>query len=115
MTVCFEKYIRNFVQECLSARKYFALPNKTTLGNLHGIVSTGHTSIVKMLLDRNADFTSSDSNGATPLHYAAQNNFAVSLLICHDKLHVYVRHMLPRGFSFSLPDGKLLFSILLNM
>ena len=39
---------------------------------------TGHSKIVALLLDRNADFASSDSNGATPLHYAAQNNFAVS-------------------------------------
>ena len=39
---------------------------------------TGHSEIVGMLLDRKADYVSSDSNGATPLHYASQNNFAVS-------------------------------------
>ena len=46
------------------------------------MLTSGHTSIVKMLLDRHADFTSSDSNGATPLHYAAQNNFAVNTQFC---------------------------------
>ena len=101
------------IQEVLCVRKYCAFVYETTLGNPHEIVSPGHTSIVKMLLDRNADFTSSDANGATPLHYAAQNNFAGSWRIGDDKVHV--RHMLPREFSFSLPDGKLLFSILLNM
>lgn len=29
-----------------------------------------------MLLDAKADFSSADSNGATALHYAAQNNHA---------------------------------------
>lgn len=40
-------------------------------------LSTGHSKICGMLLDSNADYQSSDSNGATPLHYAAQNNFEV--------------------------------------
>ena len=39
---------------------------------------SGHSRIVELLLDKKADYASSDSNGATPLHYAAQNNFAVS-------------------------------------
>ena len=39
---------------------------------------SGHSQIVDQLLHSNADCTSSDSNGATPLHYAAQNNFDVS-------------------------------------
>ena len=38
----------------------------------------GHSQIVGILLDNGADYTSSDSNGATPLHYAAQNNYFVS-------------------------------------
>ena len=37
----------------------------------------GHSSVVVMLLDGNADYASSDSSGATSLHYAALNNFAV--------------------------------------
>ena len=45
---------------------------------LHWAAVLGHTHIVNLLLDHNANFTSSDSNGATPLHYAAQNNHAVS-------------------------------------
>ena len=39
---------------------------------------TGHSKIVSLLLDNNADYASSDQYGATPLHYAAQNNFDVS-------------------------------------
>ena len=38
---------------------------------------SGHSQVVAMLLQMKADHTSSDSNGATPLHYAAQNNFSV--------------------------------------
>lgn len=34
-----------------------------------------------LLLDSKADYASSDANGATPLHYAAQNNLAVSRMI----------------------------------
>jgi ankyrin repeat protein len=39
---------------------------------------TGHSAIVSMLLDGKADYASSDANGATSLHYAALNDFAVS-------------------------------------
>ena len=42
------------------------------------LFNSGHSTIVEMLLDNKVDYTSSDSNGATPLHYAAQNNFPVS-------------------------------------
>ncbi|XP_025099577.1 inversin-like isoform X3 [Pomacea canaliculata] len=42
---------------------------------LHWAAFLGHSRIVKLLLQNSADCTSSDSNGATPLHYAAQNNF----------------------------------------
>ena len=45
---------------------------------LHWAAVLGHSRIVRMLLDRKADFSSSDSNGALPLHYAAQNDFDVS-------------------------------------
>ena len=47
--------------------------------------AAGHSSIVRTLLARNADFMSSDSNGASPLHYAAQNNFAqtVDVFLAH--------------------------------
>lgn len=38
----------------------------------------GHSAIVTMLFNGKADYVSSDSNGATPLHYAALNDFAVS-------------------------------------
>ena len=49
---------------------------------------SGHSSIVRTLLARNADCTSSDSNGASPLHYAAQNNFAetVDVFLSHPTL-----------------------------
>ena len=40
---------------------------------------TGHSKIVALLLDNGADYSSSDSNGATPLHYASQNNYDVSM------------------------------------
>ena len=39
----------------------------------------GHSKIVALLLDNGADYSSSDSNGATPLHYASQNNYDVSI------------------------------------
>lgn len=40
---------------------------------------SGHAQIVHLLLERNKSGTiPSDSQGATPLHYAAQSNFAVS-------------------------------------
>ena len=45
---------------------------------LHWAAVLGHTHIVNLLLDAGANVTSSDANGATPLHYAAQNNHAVS-------------------------------------
>ena len=38
----------------------------------------GHTDIVSTLLDHKTTKFSEDGNGATPLHYAAQNNFPVS-------------------------------------
>jgi hypothetical protein len=42
-------------------------------------VFSGHAQIVHLLLERNKSGTiPSDSQGATPLHYAAQSNFAVS-------------------------------------
>ena len=41
--------------------------------------TSGHAQIVHLLLERNKSGTiPSDSQGATPLHYAAQSNFAVS-------------------------------------
>ena len=36
-----------------------------------------------MLLDNRGDYSCADANGATPLHYASQNNHAVSLDILH--------------------------------
>lgn len=45
----------------------------------HSALSVGHAQIVHLLLERNKLGTIlSDSQGATPLHYAAQSNFAVS-------------------------------------
>ncbi len=37
----------------------------------------GYSSIVELLLERGADYASTDGNGALALHYAAQNDFAV--------------------------------------
>ena len=37
----------------------------------------GHSSIVELLLERGADYASTDGNGALALHYAAQNDYAV--------------------------------------
>ena len=45
---------------------------------LHWAAVLGHSNIVGQLLGSQADCTSSDANGATPLHYAAQNNYDVS-------------------------------------
>lgn len=43
-------------------------------------IISGHAQIVNLLLERNKFGTiPSDSQGATPLHYAAQSNFAVSI------------------------------------
>lgn len=52
-------------------------------------IFSGHAQIVHLLLERNKFGTiPSDSQGATPLHYAAQSNFAVS--ITHPKWKVNV-------------------------
>ena len=40
------------------------------------IIIVGHSKICGMLLNAKADYSSADSNGATALHYAAQNNHA---------------------------------------
>ena len=45
--------------------------------NVHLSVFTGHSKIVAILVKSGADTSASDSNGATALHYAAQNNFSV--------------------------------------
>ena len=37
---------------------------------------SGNSQLVKLLLDKGADFTAADDNGATALHYAAQGNFS---------------------------------------
>ena len=41
-----------------------------------------------MLLDKNADFTAADGNGATALHYVAQSNFSetVAVFLSFDKI-----------------------------
>ena len=39
-------------------------------------VPSGNSQLVKLLLDKGADFTTADDNGATALHYAAQGNFS---------------------------------------
>lgn len=52
------------------------------------VVSPGHAKIVHLLLERNKSGTiPSDSQGATPLHYGAQSNNAVSYT--HTKERVY--------------------------
>ncbi|CAL1532046.1 unnamed protein product [Lymnaea stagnalis] len=53
---------------------------------LHWAAVLGHSKIVSILLDSGADSSSSDSNGATALHYAAQNNFSetVSVFLCRN-------------------------------
>ena len=50
--------------------------------------STGNPQLVKMLLEKNADFTVADSNGATALHYVAQSNFSetVKVFLSFDKV-----------------------------
>ena len=42
---------------------------------------SGNSQLVKMLLERNADFTVADSNGATALHYVAQSNFCETVKV----------------------------------
>jgi inversin len=44
---------------------------------IFSVFVSGHSKICGLLLESKSDFLSSDSNGATPLHYAAQNNFEV--------------------------------------
>ena len=43
---------------------------------------------MKILLEKNADFTSADGNGATALHYVAQSNFSdtVKVFLSFDKV-----------------------------
>lgn len=55
---------------------------------LHWSAVLGHTHIVNLLLDKKASFSSSDGNGATALHYAAQNNHAVSI-VCLNGLEAF--------------------------
>lgn len=51
---------------------------------------SGHAQIVHLLLERNKFGTiPSDSQGATPLHYAAQSNFAVSSAYPKCKVSVF--------------------------
>ncbi|KAH3749811.1 hypothetical protein DPMN_184325, partial [Dreissena polymorpha] len=49
--------------------------NEAVVKALASTKTRGHSKIVSLLLDNKAEFSSSDQNGATPLHYAAQNNF----------------------------------------
>ena len=48
----------------------------------------GNPQLVKMLLEKNADFTAADGNGATALHYVAQSNFSetVAVFLSFDKI-----------------------------
>ena len=50
--------------------------------------SLGNPQLVRMLLERNADFTAADGNGATALHYVAQSNFSetVKVFLSFDKI-----------------------------
>ena len=50
---------------------------------------SGNSQLVKMLLERNADFTAADSNGATALHYVAQSNYCetVKVFLSFDKVN----------------------------
>lgn len=47
------------------------------------VVFSGHARIVHLLLERNkSGMIPSDSQGATPLHYGAQSNYAVRYTSC---------------------------------
>lgn len=50
---------------------------------------TGNPQLVRILLERNADFTAADGNGATALHYVAQSNFSdtVKVFLSFDKIN----------------------------
>ncbi|XP_023221037.1 inversin-like isoform X1 [Centruroides sculpturatus] len=48
---------------------------------LHWAASLGLADKVSLLLDRRADFHSTDINGATPLHYASQGNYADTVAV----------------------------------
>ncbi|KAK3756744.1 hypothetical protein RRG08_018466 [Elysia crispata] len=48
---------------------------------LHWAAVLGHSKIVSILLDSGADSSSSDANGATALHYAAQNNYSETVSV----------------------------------
>ncbi len=49
-------------------------------------ITSGHTALVEILLDRGADPLIPDKNGVRPLHYAAQNNFGktVNAMLQHE-------------------------------
>ena len=53
-------------------------PNRVKYLDIYTCYFAGHSSIVELLLERGADYASTDINGALALHYAAQNDFAVS-------------------------------------
>ncbi|XP_020627637.1 inversin-like [Orbicella faveolata] len=55
---------------------------------LHWAAVLGNPQLVKMLLEKNADFTAADGNGATALHYVAQSNFSetVAVFLSFDKI-----------------------------
>jgi ankyrin repeat protein len=57
---------------------WYALFVRNRIPDCSFIYIAGYSTIVNMLFDGKADYASSDSTGATPLHYAALNNFAVS-------------------------------------
>lgn len=48
---------------------------------LHWAAFLGLADKVSLLLDRRADFESTDINGATPLHYAAQGNYSDTVIV----------------------------------
>ncbi|RDD37644.1 Inversin [Trichoplax sp. H2] len=63
-----------------------SLPDRMFRTPLHWAAVLGHATISRNLLQRNADYTASDRNGATALHYAAQSDFpeTVSTFVSFD-------------------------------
>ena len=77
--------IRHFYLAGLSKTHHFlGIPSVS----FRRVFPSGNSQLVRMLLQRNADFKAADNNGATALHYVAQSNFSetVKVFLSCDRL-----------------------------
>lgn len=66
---CFIVQIANYQCKISAMDNLFRTP-------LHWAAVLGRPSVIKMLMDQQADCTMTDSKGATALHYCAKNNYS---------------------------------------